>query len=118
MAAKAKPRKVEKTEEYESWFTRLRDINAQARINARIDRVVVGNFGDTKSVGGGVLELRITYGPGYRVYLMLRGDTLVLLLCGGDKSTQSNDIAEAKSLAKGVREDDKRKKDGDNNAVG
>jgi putative addiction module killer protein len=69
------------------------------RIYARIDRLVVGNPGDVKPVGQGVSELRVNYGPGYRIYFVQKGRTLVVLLCGGDKSSQSKDIAKAKILA-------------------
>lgn len=115
--AAAKPQTVEQTDVYAKWFAKLRDINARAKINVRIDRVKLGNFGDVKAVGEGVSELRIDYGPGYRVYLMSRGDAITLLLCGGDKSTQSDDIAEAKRLARGVRADDE-EEDSDDDAVG
>ncbi len=77
------------------WLDRLRDGHARARIVARIDRLRVGLFGDWKAVGGGVCELRIDYGPGYRVYYGQDGNTLVLLLCGGDKRTQAGDIRRA-----------------------
>ena len=77
---------------FETWVKQLRDNKAQAKIQLRLDRVRLGNFGDCQSVGEGVYELRIHYGPGYRVYFGQVGVTLVLLLCGGDKSTQVNDI--------------------------
>jgi putative addiction module killer protein len=80
---------------FRQWLTRLRDAKAAARVQARLERLTVGNFGDTRAVGKGVSELRIPYGPGYRVYFARYGDTVVLLLCGGDKSSQSSDIAEA-----------------------
>ncbi|MFP3553609.1 type II toxin-antitoxin system RelE/ParE family toxin [Paraburkholderia sp. SIMBA_049] len=81
------------------WFVRIRDLRARVRVQARIDRLAMGNPGDHKSVGGGVLELRIDYGPGYLVYYTQRGSVLVVLLCGGDKTSQQADIAQAKSLA-------------------
>ena len=74
------------------WLRGLRDGQTRARIVARIDRLKVGLIGDWKSVGGGVCELRIDHGPGYRVYYGQEGTTLILLLCGGDKSTQAKDI--------------------------
>jgi putative addiction module killer protein len=81
---------------FADWFDALRDIKTQAIINKRLDRVRLGNFGDCKSVGSGVFELRIDYGSGYRVYFGQVGLTVVLLLCGGDKSTQNRDIEIAK----------------------
>jgi putative addiction module killer protein len=80
----------------------LRDARAVARIAIRIKRLADGNFGDVAPVGDGVSELRIHYGPGYRVYFVQRGEVLVILLCGGEKSTQSRDIAAAKALAKEI----------------
>lgn len=84
---------------FDSWLSGLRDRQAKARIAARLDRLAMGNPGDVKPVGEGISELRITYGPGYRVYYIQRGKVLVVLLCGGDKSTQSRDIERAKMLA-------------------
>lgn len=78
---------------------KLRDRKARAKIAIRIDRLIAGNVGDAQSVGNGVSELRIHYGPGYRVYFTRRRQTLVILLCGGDKSTQAKDIKTAKMLA-------------------
>jgi len=86
---------------FAGWIGRLKDHRARARINIRIKRLRGGNFGDHGSVGGGVSEMRIDYGPGYRVYLTIRGRTVVLL-CGGDKSTQRKDIETAVDLAKEV----------------
>lgn len=77
------------------WLESLRDINARAKIRARLDRVEAGNLGDVRAVGKGVCELRIDYGPGYRVYFGQVGTTFILLLCGGDKSTQDEDIRQA-----------------------
>jgi putative addiction module killer protein len=77
------------------WFARLRDMQAKARIAARIDRLALGNFGDSKRVRDGVSELRIDWGPGYRVYYSVIGKTCILLLCGGDKRKQASDIARA-----------------------
>ena len=90
---------VRQTATYLKWFAGLTDLQVRGRIDARIRRVSVGNFGDAKTVGGGVSELRIDYGPGYRIYFTRRGNTLVVLLAGGDKRTQKADIAAAKRLA-------------------
>ena len=91
---------VRQTEIFARWLANLRDGRARARINARVRRLSIGNLGDAKSVGGGVLELRIDYGPGYRVYFVRRGEALVILVAGGDKRTQSQDIATAIKLAR------------------
>lgn len=80
---------------FNDWLESLRDRQTRARIRARINRVRLGNFGDCKSVGRGVSELRIDYGPGYRVYFGIAGTKLVILLCGGDKTSQSGDIRKA-----------------------
>lgn len=80
---------------FKEWFRSLRDNQTKARIQSRIDRLRLGGFGDYQSVGNGVFELRIHFGPGYRVYFGLYGTQVVLLLCGGDKSTQPHDIADA-----------------------
>ncbi|ULH12440.1 type II toxin-antitoxin system RelE/ParE family toxin [Serratia marcescens] len=88
------------TEEFDSWFTGLRDRQAQKRIQTRIDRAEGGNFGDCEPVGEGVSEMRIHYGPGYRVYFVQQGMEIVILLAGGDKSTQSKDIKAALELAR------------------
>ena len=80
---------------FDEWFYSLRDGKTKNIINKRLNRVGFGNLGDYKSVGEGVCELRINYGPGYRVYFGQIGTTIVLLLCGGDKSTQDKDIAKA-----------------------
>jgi putative addiction module killer protein len=90
---------VRQTEEFSGWLRRLRDANAVARIVARIRRLELGNPGDTKGVGGGILEMRIDYGPGYRIYYLHRGAMVVILLCGGDKRTQSQDIERARRIA-------------------
>ncbi|AYO83321.1 type II toxin-antitoxin system RelE/ParE family toxin [Methylobacterium brachiatum] len=89
---------IRQTTIYEAWFAGLRDERARARIDVRIKRLALGNAGDVKPVGEGVSELRIDYGPGYRVYFAQRGSEIVLLLCGGDKRTQDRDIREAQSL--------------------
>lgn len=83
-------------EPFSEWLASLRDIRARAKIRVRLDRVSLGNIGDCHTVGEGVQELRIDYGPGYRIYFGQEGATIVLLLCGGDKSTQSRDIETAK----------------------
>lgn len=84
---------------FAEWFSALRDRTVRARIAVRIDRLAAGNPGDHKSVGDGVMELRMTFGAEYRVYYMHQGDVVVVLLIGGDKSTQDADIAKAKSIA-------------------
>ena len=91
---------VIQTDAYSRWFARLRDRQAKLRINDRIRRLLLGNPGDVGPVGEGVSELRIDYGPGYRVYYLHRGDTLVVLLAGGDKDSQSRDIQRAIELAR------------------
>jgi putative addiction module killer protein len=91
---------VRQTELFARWFAELRDHQARRRIQARIDRLELGNAGDVKPVGDGVSEMRIDYGPGYRVYFVQRGKTLVILLAGGDKRTQERDIATARNLAR------------------
>ncbi len=85
---------------FDDWFAALRDRRATVRIQARIDRAEEGNYGDCKPVGEGVSELRIDYGPGYRVYFVQRGYELIILLAGGDKSSQDKDIKAALKLAK------------------
>jgi putative addiction module killer protein len=87
------------TDTYINWFESLRDRQARARIDIRIRRLSVGNPGDVKPVGQGVSELRIDYGPGYRVYFIQTGETLIILLAGGDKRTQARDIKTALTLA-------------------
>ena len=91
---------IRKTEVFTNWFNSLRDRRAKARIQARIDRLELGHFGDVAPVGEGVSELRIFYGPGYRVYFVKRGSVVIILLSGGAKSTQNSDIVKAKEMAK------------------
>ena len=91
---------VRQTERFVDWLGRLRDNNARIRIAARIRRMEMGNFGDVAPVGEGVSEMRVHYGPGYRVYFVQEGAEIVVLLCGGDKSSQDRDIAKAKEMAK------------------
>ena len=91
---------IRQTDEYAEWFKSLRDRQARARVNTRIRRLSLGNTGDVQPVGEGVSELRIDYGPGYRVYFVQRGETLVVLLAGGDKRTQNRDIRKALELAR------------------
>jgi putative addiction module killer protein len=90
---------VRRTDVFNNWFRRLRDVRARARIALRIDRLEDGNPGDVKPVGHGISEMRINEGPGYRIYFVQRGDVVVVLLCGGDKSTQDKDIRKAHELA-------------------
>lgn len=91
---------IQTTDTFDVWFASLKDKRAARRIQARIDRAEDGNFGDCSSVGEGVSEMRIHYGPGYRVYFVQRGIELVILLAGGNKSTQSKDIKTALQLAR------------------
>jgi putative addiction module killer protein len=93
--------KIVQTALFATWFKELRDEQAKRRIQLRIDRLEIGLFGDVKFFGG-IGEIRIDHGPGYRVYFAKRGDTVVILLCGGNKKTQSRDIAKAQEMAKEV----------------
>jgi len=93
---------IRKTDTYAEWLDGLRDIHARARVLARVERLAAGNPGDVKAVGEGVSELRIDYGPGYRVYFTMRGRTVIILLAGGDKRTQSTDIKTALRLARNL----------------
>lgn len=91
---------LKQTATFRKWWTKtLRDTRAKAILAARLDRLAYGLSGDTKPVGHGISELRIQYGPGYRVYYQQRGATLIVLLCGGDKSSQARDIQAARQLA-------------------
>lgn len=94
---------IRQTDDYSRWFERLHDREARARILIRIRRLSLGNPGDAESTGGGVSELRIDYGPGYRIYFIRRDTTVVILLAGGDKRTQKRDIERAKELSTGLR---------------
>ena len=91
---------VVQTKNFRDWLSALRDRKTRVRIDDRLKRLAGGNSGDTKSVGGNVRELRFHFGPGFRVYYMWQGETLIILLSGGDKSSQARDIAKAKELAK------------------
>lgn len=88
-----------KSDTFDRWLRRLRDPQAKARVEMRIRRLSLGNPGDVQPIGEGLSEMRIDYGPGYRVYFMQRGNVVVVLLCGGDKSTQQKDIAKAHEIA-------------------
>jgi putative addiction module killer protein len=90
---------VRKTDEFDDWLSALADQRAVAKIVSRIERLGLGNPGDVKPVGEGVSEMRLAYGPGYRIYYKQVGKTIVLILCGGDKSTQDDDIKRAKEIA-------------------
>jgi len=94
------------TETFRRWRIRLKDVRIRALIASRLDRLAFGNAGDVRPVGAGISELRIDYGPGYRVYYRKQGSTIVILLCGGDKSTQAKDIKTAKRLAEEWSEED------------
>jgi putative addiction module killer protein len=89
---------LKQTETFRKWRTRLKDERARALIASRLDRLAYGHAGDAESVGDGISELRIHHGPGYRIYYQKRGQTVIILLCGGDKSTQAKDIKTAKRL--------------------
>lgn len=95
---------IRRTEVVARWIDGLRDVRARARVLVRIERLATGNPGDVAAVGEGVSELRIDYGPGYRVYFKKRGRSLIILLAGGDKSTQAKDIRAALRLARGIEE--------------
>jgi len=93
---------IRKTELFAKWLDNLRDVQAKARVLVRIERLASGNAGDVKQAGEGVSEMRINYGPGYRVYFVQRGSELIILLAGGDKSSQSRDIKTAIRLAQNL----------------
>lgn len=91
---------LRETAEFSNWIKSLRDAEARARINQRLRRLRRGNPGDVRPIGEGLSELRIDYGPGFRVYYMMKGDTLIIILAGGDKASQPRDINRAKELAR------------------
>jgi putative addiction module killer protein len=93
---------IRKTDQFAKWLDNLRDVNAKARVLVRIERLASGNAGDVKPVGEGISEMRIDYGPGYRVYFTKRGSELIILLAGGDKSSQAVDIKIALRLARNL----------------
>ena len=93
---------VDRTDAFAKWLRKLKDRNARAIILNHIDRMEDGNIGDAKSIGDGLFEKKIDYGPGYRLYYCKIGETWILLLCGGDKSTQQEDIKRAKEIKKGL----------------
>jgi putative addiction module killer protein len=95
-------RTIRQSEAFAKWFGALKDRRTKDRIAQRIVRIQAGLAGDVKPVGAGVSELRVDYGPGYRIYFCRRGEDVILLLCGGDKSTQDSDIREAKAMAKEI----------------
>ncbi|PLW77125.1 type II toxin-antitoxin system RelE/ParE family toxin [Cohaesibacter celericrescens] len=93
---------IRKTLVFDNWFKNLRDTRARIKIQIRLDRLELGNAGDVKPIGDGISEMRIPEGKGYRVYFVNKGNIVIILLCGGDKSSQSRDIAKAKKMAKEV----------------
>lgn len=97
---------LKQTETFRKWRMGLKDERIRGLIASRLDRLAFGNAGDVKAVGRGVSELRIDHGPGYRIYFLKRGSTIIILLCGGDKSTQAKDIETAKRLAEEWRGED------------
>ena len=96
---------IRRTKVFNDWLLNLRDRQARAKIYARIDRLEDGNPGNSRSVGAGIVEMKIDFGPGYRVYYVQRGEIVIILLCGGDKSTQNKDIDHAKALASQIDEE-------------
>jgi putative addiction module killer protein len=96
--------KAYKTEVFSKWHDSLKDLKGKIAIARRIDRAEKGNFGDSEPVGEGVFELRVDFGPGYRVYYILKDSEMIILLCGGDKSSQKRDIDKAKEIAKEYRQ--------------
>jgi len=100
------PIQIFRTRAFREWLLSLRDRRARVKIEQRVDRLEEGNAGDVKSVGDGILEMRVDYGPGYRVYYVQRGSVCIILLCGGDKSSQKQDIQRAKVLAEQIKQED------------
>ena len=100
------PKEIRKTSVFRKWMKKLRDAIAKAHVDRRIDQLARGNPGDVKPAGEGISEMRIDYGPGYRVYYKDTGKEIIIILCGGDKSTQTEDIAYAKRLAREEEEAD------------
>jgi len=95
-------KEIRETETYKKWFAALNDTRAKTRINIRVKRLAINNPGDVKPAGEGISEMRVDYGPGYRVYFKDTGKEIIILLCGGDKKTQDNDINKAKELWKNL----------------
>lgn len=93
---------IRQTSTFKQWFSELRDASAKARIVARLRRIEIGNMGDVKAIEGGVSEIRIDHGPGYRLYFTRRGADVIVLICGGDKSSQKRDIKAAIAMAKEI----------------
>ena len=98
---------VNKTPEFHKWMQKLRDFRAKIHILSRLTQVEKDNLGDYKSVGNGILEMRINYGPGYRIYFAKEKETIIILLIGGDKSTQDQDIVKAKNIWQGIKNEKK-----------
>jgi putative addiction module killer protein len=98
-------KEIRRSSVYNNWFMSLRDIRAKTRIDFRIQRLIMGNPGDVKPAGEGISEMRIDYGPGYRVYYKDTGKEIIILLCGGDKRTQQADIVEARKIARAYKEE-------------
>jgi putative addiction module killer protein len=97
---------ITKTDHFDRWLRKLKDIRAKAKILTRLKRIEMGNLGDHKMLGGGVAELRIQYGPGYRVYFAMKQELLIVLLVGGDKSTQVQDFEKARAILGGLEGND------------
>jgi len=106
---------IRTTSVFDAWFDALRDKQAQARIHARVRRLSMGNPGDQRNLSGGIAEMRIDYGPGYRVYYCLREQVAYLLLCGGNKRTQQSDIAQAQAILEALKQQEKANETASNN---